>query len=89
MNLEHDDTNDIGCLEAIEALYSWLDGELHDTASLESHLHHCSSCWSRAEMEKKLAVRIRESAAVDPGQAGPARAPRALQERIRNLLENL
>ena len=40
-------TADIGCLEAIESLYAWLDNELEDTGmttSLEHHLSHCQSC---------------------------------------------
>ena len=52
---QHDD--DIGCLEAIEAFYAYLDGELDDPQSIadfEHHMSHCRSCFSRAEVENML-----------------------------------
>jgi hypothetical protein len=47
--------DDIGCLEAIEAFYSYLDGELSDPQAIEDfehHMSHCRSCFSRAEVER-------------------------------------
>lgn len=84
MNSANDKPNvpDTGCLEAIEAMYAWLDGELDDNASitrLEHHLSHCRSCFSRAEMEKALTRRIRESA------RNPT--PETLHARLRKLLD--
>ena len=58
-------THDIGCLQAIEAFYAYLDGELDDPeaiADFEHHLGHCRSCFSRVEMEKALNERMRKSA---------------------------
>jgi mycothiol system anti-sigma-R factor len=78
------DTDDIGCLEAIEALYAYLDGEIHDPAQLqaiEHHLGHCRSCFSRMELERALAAHARQSTA--------SKAPDALQERLKDLLEKL
>ena len=78
------DTDDIGCLEAIEALYAYLDGEIRDPVQLhaiEHHLGHCRSCFSRMELERTLANHARESAA--------SKAPEALQERLKGLLEKL
>lgn len=78
---EHDE---IGCLEAIESLYAYLDGALTDAesvASVERHLAHCRSCYSRSELERRLAVRLREQAR--------SPAPAGLQERLRDLLDKL
>ena len=72
---------DIGCLEAIEAFYTYLDGELDDpqaVAEFEHHMSHCRSCYSRSEVEKLLTSRMRESA--------KASAPKELQDRLRKLM---
>jgi hypothetical protein len=52
------DPVDIGCLEAMEFFYAWLDNELDgkDVADFEHHLSHCKSCWSRAEVERALTL---------------------------------
>jgi anti-sigma factor (TIGR02949 family) len=57
--------HDIGCLQAIEAFYAYLDGELDDPESIEEfehHLGHCRSCFSRIEMEKALNKRLSQTA---------------------------
>jgi mycothiol system anti-sigma-R factor len=72
---------DIGCLEAIEAFYTYLDGELDDpqaVAEFEHHMSHCRSCYSRSEVEKLLTSRMRESAKES--------APQELQDRLRKLM---
>jgi predicted anti-sigma-YlaC factor YlaD len=51
MNTKDDQHHDIGCLQAIEAFYAYLDGELEDPKSIEEfedHMKHCRSCYSRA-----------------------------------------
>ncbi len=73
---------DMGCLEAIEALYAYIDGELDDPqtrAEFEHHMGHCRSCYSRAEIEGLLTEKIRE--------AGRAHAPDELQARLRKLMQ--
>lgn len=79
----HDHSHDdIGCLEAIEWLYAWLDGEL-DPASvgqLEKHVEHCQSCYTRREMERALTQRIRQSAG--------ERTPPELKDRLAKLLDD-
>ena len=72
---------DIGCLEAIEALYAWLDDELgeDDVQQLEEHLAHCRSCYSRSQVETALADRLRESS--------KSRAPERLKTRLKGLLD--
>jgi anti-sigma factor (TIGR02949 family) len=74
----------IDCLEAMDSLYAWLDGELADQdvlARFEAHLDHCRTCYSRAEMEKELNRRIRQS--------GAGEAPASLQHRLRDLIDKL
>jgi anti-sigma factor (TIGR02949 family) len=83
---EHKDNSvnsDIGCLQAIDALYAYLDGELDDpdtTASFERHIQHCRSCYSRAEVESLLTKRVRAAA--------KSQASAALQARLRHLMDN-
>jgi anti-sigma factor (TIGR02949 family) len=84
MNKPRDEreTRDMGCLEAIDALYAWLDGELDEPSSIaefEHHLGHCRSCFSRTEMERALSSRIRRSERNS--------APEALQSRLRELID--
>ena len=85
---------DIGCLEAVESLYTWLDNELDDAelaSGLEHHLSHCKSCWSRAEMEKSLTERIRKSVRAQSGGDKSGRSPGSgsLQTRLDKLLKQL
>ena len=80
------DTNhkdDIGCLEALEAFYTYLDGELDDPgeiADFEHHMSHCRSCYSRKDVESMLTKRMRESS--------KSQAPKVLQGRLRKLMED-
>lgn len=87
---EHSPEEDIGCLEAIEWLYAWLDGELDDSesvAQLEHHIEHCRSCWSRSRLERALSQRIREGAGTDQAGEGPRRSPESLRRRLNKLME--
>jgi anti-sigma factor (TIGR02949 family) len=82
MNTKDDQHHDIGCLQAIEAFYAYLDGELEDPKSIEEfedHMKHCRSCYSRADVEKLLNRRISESA--------KTQAPKMLQNRLRKLMD--
>lgn len=79
---DHPGDDDIGCLQAIEAFYAYLDGELDDPESIanfEHHMSHCRSCFTRAEIERALTEHLRESA--------KSRAPEALRARLRNLID--
>ena len=76
------DHDDIGCLEAIEAFYAYLDGELSDPQAIEDfehHMSHCRSCFSRAEVEKLLNKRLQET--------GTSKAPDELRNRVRRLMD--
>jgi len=81
---EHHDVEEIDCLEAIDKMYAYLDGELKDNVSLakfHKHLAHCKSCYSRSELEGILTERIKESAR--------NKTPDVLKSRLRNLLDDL
>ena len=84
MNKDKQDTDrmDMGCLEAIEALYAYLDGELKDPKSIEDfehHMSHCRSCYSRADIENLLTDRLRA--------ASGSHASERLKKRLRNLID--
>lgn len=75
---------DIDCTEAIDQLYAYLDGEIDDTGAiekLEHHLGHCSSCFSRSEVERALNERI--------AKAAKSNAPESLQSRLRSMIDEL
>lgn len=86
MSHDHDHPNieEIDCLEAIDNLYAYLDGELTDEESLarfKKHLEHCNSCYSRSEMEGLLSERIKQS--------GQDKTPDSLKQRLRGLMDDL
>jgi len=85
---DHDHSHDshideIDCLQAIELLYAYLDGELNneELEQFEHHLGHCRSCYSRSELETELNKRIKSS--------GKDKAPDALQKRLKNIIDGL
>ena len=74
---------EIECLEAIDNLYAYLDGELRDEKTLakfKQHLNHCHSCYTRSELEGVISGRIKISA--------KAKTPESLQKRLRQLLDD-
>jgi len=75
---------DSDCLEAMDHLYAYLNGELDNHpdrfALVEHHLGHCRSCFTRAEMERTLNRRLRES-----GKEG---TPESLKKRLRDLIDD-
>jgi anti-sigma factor (TIGR02949 family) len=78
------EVQEIGCLDAINGLYAYLDGEMKDPKSIaefEHHLEHCRACYSRTQLEAALAERIRTSA---KGQA-----TEVLQRRLHKLIDDL
>ena len=78
---KHDD--EIDCLIAIEHIHAYIDGELNseEMRPFEQHLGHCSSCFSRKELEMRITNSMQESTKDE--------IPDSLQQRIRGLLDNL
>ena len=76
-----DEADKIRCEEVIAHLLSYLDGEIDDTkrVQIDRHLEECRGCFSRAEFEKALRDKVRQT-----GDASPSRS---LQERIKALIE--
>jgi anti-sigma factor (TIGR02949 family) len=77
-----DEIEDIGCLEAINYFYAYLDGEITDPgeiAQFEHHLGHCRSCLSRIDFERTLSRRLREARDTDP--------PGQVQDRLRSIID--
>ena len=75
---------EIDCLEAINGLYAYLDGEMSDPkkiAEFEHHLEHCRACYSRTQLETALGQMIRKS--------GKDKAPAKLQDRLKKLMDDL
>ena len=74
------DTDNIGCEEALRRLFDYLDHELdeHAHSEMEHHLSRCRSCFSRTEFERRLKQRLRETS--------DAQAPPRLQARVKRLL---
>jgi hypothetical protein len=86
MSHKHDDSSETGidCLEAFDLLYTYLNDEITnptDLANIEEHLSHCKSCYSRAQMERELNQRMKDSEKVD--------LPDTFKKRLNNLLEDL
>jgi len=79
---EPTDVEEIDCIEAIDSLYAYLDGELNDPDTVrkfENHLDHCRSCFSRHELESRLSERLRAAA--------KAKVPADLRSRLLDLIE--
>jgi len=80
---DHHEITDSDCLESFDHLYAYLNGELTDKlalAKIEHHLAHCRSCYSRAQMERQLNNRIK--------QTGKDKPPSSLQKRLRDLMKD-
>ena len=72
-HLEHD------CLEAIDNLYAYLDGELppEEVEKFENHIDHCRSCFTRKEFESAVSKRL---------QKLKGEVPESVQNRVRDLI---
>lgn len=74
-----DEAKQLRCEDAIRLLFDFLDGELdHDHGeAMDDHLNTCRACYSRAEFEKGLKERIK--------QTGGATASDSLHDRIKKI----
>ncbi len=76
------EVTDSDCLQAFDHLYAYINGELSDprsVAMIEHHLSHCRSCYSRAQMEREINDRLKNS-----GQPKP---PPGLKSRLDKLID--
>jgi len=75
---------DSDCLQAFDHLYAYINGELKDPkalAMMEHHLGHCKSCFSRAQMERELNERIKNT--------GRNETPDTLKIKLSRLLDDI
>lgn len=72
----------IDCEEVIRQLFEYLDGELDENLGerIAHHLERCRDCFSRAEFERRLRERLRESSS--------STAPEDLRQRIRHVMKD-
>ena len=75
------DTKIISCEEALRRLAEHLDGELEgvEHGELQQHLERCSSCYSRAEFERRLKGQL--AALREP------QVPTTFEARVRALMD--
>jgi anti-sigma factor (TIGR02949 family) len=73
-------TREIRCEDVIEKLLEYLDRELDATEERDfaRHLETCRGCFTRAEFERRLRAKVRETGAV--------KAPHSLRRRIRAMV---
>ena len=74
---------DSDCLKAFDHLYAYINGELKDpdaVAMIEDHLDHCRSCFSRAQIEREINERLKESK--------EGEVPASLKNRLKKLIDN-
>ena len=77
------EVQDSDCLEAFDHLYAYINGELKDpgaVAMIEHHLDHCRSCFSRAQIEREINERLKQS--------GKKATPPSLQKRLKKLIDD-
>ena len=70
------------CVEAVKAVYQYLDGEMHveEQVTVTAHLRRCRGCADAVEFEKAFLLRIK--------MACPESAPTELLDRVRGLLRS-
>jgi anti-sigma factor (TIGR02949 family) len=74
--------HEIECEQALRQIFEYVDHELSEAehATMERHLHTCQSCYSRAEFEARLKVKLGELKKDDPDAT--------VHERIKSLLNS-
>lgn len=75
-------TQDLRCEEVIDKLLEYLDCELDAKTeeALARHMETCRACFTRAEFERKLRVRVNETGTVE--------APESLRRRVRAIVQH-
>lgn len=73
----------MGCREALEHLFSYLDDQIRvvKRRELEQHLTRCPACSARMNFERELKARLQ--------QVGQPPVPEAFAKRIKRLIQDL
>jgi len=76
-------TRAMGCQEALEHLFNYLDDQIQvvKQRELEQHLMRCPACSARMNFERELKAKLR--------QVGQPPVPEAFAMRIKRLLQDL
>ncbi len=71
----------ITCIEAMSKLQAYLDNEVGGPSEqdIDEHLHNCRECFSRAEFEKTLRLKVT--------QISEAKTPDDIQQRLASLIK--
>ena len=74
--------HEIKCEQALRQILEYIDHELSEAerATMERHLHTCQSCYSRAEFEARLKVKLGKLKKDEPDAT--------VHERIKSLLKS-
>jgi anti-sigma factor (TIGR02949 family) len=72
----------IDCEQVIRELFAYLDREVDEQLGerIQRHLKRCHDCFSRAEFERRLRERLRETT--------EAKAPDRLERRLRRVMDS-
>ncbi|WP_332815044.1 zf-HC2 domain-containing protein [Ramlibacter sp.] len=73
--------HDLDCEQALSRLFDFLDHELDgdERDAMQRHLATCRSCWSRADFERRLKAKLRETRPLEPAARAVGRIRRLLQ----------
>ena len=74
---------EIDCIEAIDQLYAYLDGEINNSVTIEKverHIRHCDSCFTRSQLENELTKRIKKAA--------EKQVPESFKNRLHKLMDS-
>ncbi len=78
---KHTHPGEISCEDVLKHLVDYLHGEVDEAkfAEIEKHLDTCRGCYSRAEFEKALKIRVK----VENAET----APETLRNRLNDLMD--
>ncbi len=74
--------DEITCMEALEQIYDFMDGELEaaDSAAVQKHFEVCTACYPHLKMEENFRRKVQSAMA----RAG---TPTGLRDRVLTLLD--
>ena len=74
--------SNLSCEDVIRQLYAYLDGELEtgEITDIDEHIHKCRECMGRADFERRLRNKIRETTDTS--------APDRLRQKLLSILDS-